>query len=211
MTTRRPASLASLTLALLVGLTAAGCGLLRAPLTQPTRFYVLDSTVDAGDIPPGRRLVIGIGPISVPPYVERPEMVTRVAPNQLAFDEFHRWSEPLKDNVVRVFAADLDRLIGFERVVPYPWYRNTPLDYTVSVALLRFEPQGDGTVVLDARWGIGDGHGQVLANRESHFERRGGTPEANAAALSDLVSDLARDVAAGLRALDATPGLKKRD
>lgn len=177
----------------------AGCSLLFPPPRPTTQFYVLDAMPRDSASRSGGGIVLGIGPISLPPYLERPEMVSRSAANQLTFDEFNRWAEPLKDNFVHALSVDLDAQLDLDRVVFYPWYANTPLTYTVTVAVLRFEPQPDGTVVLSARWGIGDGHGHVLVNRESRHERPAGSPAENAAALSALVRDLSTEIAAALR------------
>ena len=130
MSSTRPALTvlrASSSLALGFALFAAGCSLLRGPTTVPTTFYVLSATDEPGQVPAGRELTLGLGPIHLPPYLERPQMVRRVAPNELVFDEFNRWSEPLKENFVRVLANDLDRLLGVERMIGYPWYSNTPM------------------------------------------------------------------------------------
>ena len=195
MTTPR---LASIVLCL-----CAGCGLMRSPDATPTKFYVLTAAAQPGEVA-GRRLMLGIGPVSFPSYLERPEMVRRVEANQLKFDEFERWAEPLKDNFVHVVATDLDRLVGLERVVFYPWYRDTTMDYSVSITVLRFEAQPAGDAALDARWSIGDGHGNVLVNRDAHLSRPGGSSAQTAAALSDLTADLCREIATALRELDAT-------
>ena len=55
--------------------------------------------------------VIGVGPITVPKYLDRPQIVTRSGRNQLALGEFDRWAEPLQDNVLRVLAENLAFLI----------------------------------------------------------------------------------------------------
>jgi len=183
---------------------AAGCSLLRGPTTTPTEFYVLNA-VRRQDAPPTRRrLVIGLGPVTLPPYLQRPEMVSRVAPNQLWFDEYNRWSEPLKDNFTYVLAADLDSELNLERIVRYPWYSTTEMDYVVVVAVENFEVQPSGDVALKARWGIGDVHGTEFASRESQYSRPGGPPAAVAAALSELVADLVSEIAAAIRQVDAT-------
>jgi len=188
---------------------AGGCSLLWPPQPRPTQFYVLTAVAKPGAVAPGRRLTLGLGPVSLPAYLDRPEMVTRVAPNQLAFDEFNRWSESLKSNFVNALATDLDTLIGFERLVLYPWYSTTKLDYAVTVVVLRFETQPDGDVALDARWGVGDGRGTAFVNRESHFTRPAGgaaeTAAETAMALSEMVGDLAHDIATALREVDASP------
>jgi uncharacterized lipoprotein YmbA len=185
-------------------LAASGCGLLRGPNVQPTQFYVLTALSQPDVPPPGRRLVIGLGPVHLPDYLNRPEMVSRVEENQLHFDQFNRWGEPLKDNFVRVLASNLDTLLHLDHVVLFPWYSNTPMDCTVVVTVLRFEPQPSGEVLLSARWGIGDGKGHALDSRDSHFTRPGGSPAETAAALSELLAELSSEIAGALRKLDSS-------
>jgi uncharacterized lipoprotein YmbA len=182
---------------------AVGCGLLRGPEMTPTTFYVLSGTSTAGEIPAGRAMVLGLGPVSFPGYLGRPQMVTRVAPNELIFDEFNRWSEPLKQNFEDSFGSNIDRLIGVKRLIPFPWYANTKLDYSITVNVLRFEPQPDRTVILDARWSIRNPQSDVLVDREVRYSRPSGTPADNAAAMSSMTGDLARDIAVALRDQDA--------
>ena len=43
--------------------------------------------------------VIGVGPITLPKYLDRPQIVSRASRNQLALGEFDRWAEPLQENV----------------------------------------------------------------------------------------------------------------
>lgn len=183
-------------------LLAGGCGLLRGPDTTPTTFYVLSATATADEIPAGRSMILGLGPISFPGYLGRPQLVSRVAPNELWFDEFNRWSEPLKQNFEQVLATDIDRLVGVKRLIPFPWYANTKLDYSITVNVMRFEPQPDRTVILDARWSIRDPQSTVLINREARYSRPGGTPAEVAGAMSSMTGDLARDIAVALREQD---------
>jgi len=190
-------------LALAIALGAAGCSLLRGPTTTPTTFYVLSATSESGQAPPGRDLALGLGPITLPPYLDRPQMVRRVAPNELAFDEFNRWSEPLKQNFERVLGSDLDRLIGVDRLIAYPWYSNTPMDYAVAVTVTRFELQPSGDVALDSRWAISSANGKPFLNRETHLSRPANSPAEVAGAMSGMTGDLARDIAIAIRELDA--------
>lgn len=181
------------------------CALFRSPSTQQTEFFVLSATAQPGEIAGGRRLSIGIGPVSLPAYLSRPEMVVRVADNQLVFDEFNRWAEPLKDNFVHALATDLDILIGFQQVFFYPWYDTTPIDYSVAVAVLRFERQTGDSAVLSARWTIRNRAGEVRVTRDSQFSRPAANPTETAAALSAATDDLAREIGAAIRTLDSHP------
>jgi uncharacterized protein len=182
----------------------AGCGLLRGPVTTPTTFYVLSSSSESGQAPQGRPLSLGLGPITLPPYLNRPQMVRRTAPNELALDEFDRWSEPLKENFIRVLGSDLQNLIGIDRLVAYPWYNTTEMDYAVEVTVMRFEQQPDGDAALDARWSIRNAQGEPYVNRETHLSRPADSPPEVVAAMSDMTGQLARDIALALRELDAT-------
>ena len=83
---------------------------LEACTSTPSRFYVLSSlsaseTIAATAATQGP--VIGVGPITLPKYLDRPQIVTRAGSNQLALAEFDRWAEPLQDNVARVLAENL--------------------------------------------------------------------------------------------------------
>jgi uncharacterized lipoprotein YmbA len=185
-------------------LAAAGCGLLRGPNVTPTTFYVLSSSAGPDQVPQGRALSLGLGPVTLPPYLDRPQMVRRIAPNELAFDEFNRWSESLKENFTRVLGNDLEKLVGIDRLVPYPWYSTAKMDYAVAITVMRFEQQPDGQAVLDARWSIRNAHGEPYVNRDTHLSRPAGTPAEVAAAMSGMTGDLARDIALALRELDAS-------
>ena len=91
---------------------------------QPTRFYTLSAMTDApGGKPPATRadLTVGIGPVTLPPYLDRPQLVTWTAPGELKVDEFVRWGEPLDTGVTRTTVENLAALLPQDRVVRAPW------------------------------------------------------------------------------------------
>ena len=47
---------------------------------------------------------IGVGPVTVPDYLDRPQIATRSSSSSLQFSEFDRWAEPLEKNLMRVLA-----------------------------------------------------------------------------------------------------------
>jgi uncharacterized protein len=103
----------------LVTLVASLLGL-GACASTPSRFYVLN-TLPASETVPAtaaeRGPVIGVGPITLPKYLDRPQIVTRASRNQLALGEFDRWAEPLQDNVLRVLAQNLMLLIPTDHIL----------------------------------------------------------------------------------------------
>jgi uncharacterized lipoprotein YmbA len=173
----------------------AGCGLLTAPGVVTPKYYVLNAV--AASTGTTTDVAIGLGPISLPAYLDRPEIARRSDANQIDYSATQRWAEPLKSNFASTVHANLVQILGPQRLVPYPWYRNTPLDYTVIIIVSRFEEQPDGSLQLDARWIVRDRNDTALAVENATYTRPGGGDgDANAAAMSALVADLSRDIAA---------------
>jgi len=185
-------------------LAASGCTLLRAPVDR-SRFYILTSI--AGDEPArvGKPITLGVGPVHLPDYLDRPEVVIRTGPNQIELSPTDRWAEPVKSGFHRVFADNLSRLIATERILQFPWYRGTHIDFQVHASVQRFDSDTQGNATLVVRWSIKTGEGkEVLTPRESRYESAGkGTdPGADAGALSDTLAAFSRDVAAALARAD---------
>src|SRR5262245_54561997 len=94
--------------------------------TPPTQFYLVPSLT--GDTAPpvsaGQRdLTLAVGPVTVPPYLDRPQIVTRTSRAKLGLADFDHWAGPLADTIARVLSEDLALLIPTERVVLSPWPR----------------------------------------------------------------------------------------
>jgi uncharacterized lipoprotein YmbA len=174
---------------------AAGCTIL-APRPDATKFYVLTAT-STGGAAATSHLVIGLGPVKLPEYLEHAEVITRVAPNRLDLSSTDRWAEPLDDNFRRVLAADLTTLIGTDQVLPFPWDLSTKVDYKIEVNVERFERDSSGGAQLIANWIIRDGHSdRVLLTRPADFtESAGSGMENSAASLSADLNDLSKQLA----------------
>ncbi len=187
----RPPMAAALLLALALG----GCG----GGSAPTRFYVLAAApgVTARSAAAGAGVSLGIGPVTLPGYLDRPQIVTRAAPESLELAEFDRWGEPLRDNVARVLAEDLAGMIPTEHVAVFPWRQSRDVEYRLPVEILRFERQPSGEVALVARWRVIDRDGKERALRTSSLaEPAGGGGYAGvASAMSRLLAKLAEEIA----------------
>ncbi len=148
--------------------------------------------------------IIGLGPILLPEYLNRPQIVTRASQNRLVFADGHRWAEPLVDNLPRVLLENLSFLFGTDRILPYPWPRSRRIDCQVIVQVLQFETGADGMARLEAIWSVMAGDGKVLLpERRSSIANptRGPDHEALVAALSETLAELSREISAGLRPL----------
>jgi uncharacterized lipoprotein YmbA len=125
--------------------------------SAPVHFYMLAQSPPSAPMAPaaavGRGPTIGIGPVTLPRYLERINIVTR-GDTEMQVSEYDRWAEPLHSSVPRLLASDLSTILGTERIVMYPWSVETTIDRQVVVDVLRFEGTIAGDVVLDARWRV---------------------------------------------------------
>ena len=98
------------------------------------------------------RLSIGIGPVYVPEYLNRPQIVTRTGMQEIDIAKFDRWGDSLGTSVSSVIADNVSALLSTDRVFEYPWKGNNALDYQVVVDIRRFDGSIPGNVELLARW-----------------------------------------------------------
>jgi uncharacterized lipoprotein YmbA len=172
----------------------------------PARLYVLTSLSRAESVPPaagGREISIGVGPVDLPQYVNRPQIITGQQSSELQSAASAQWAEPLQDGFTRVLAENLSRLLATDRVALFPWKTFVP-EYQVVIEVTHFLGQTGGEVSLIALWSIltKDGR-EVLVSKKSSFREATGSPEyeALAAAMSRTVAALSRDIATALLAL----------
>jgi uncharacterized lipoprotein YmbA len=191
-----PCAVAWATLA--VAVLASSCTF--RPRPDPTRFYVLAASVPEHPPAPGS-LVVGLGPITMPGYLQHPMLATRSDATQVRYAEVDRWAEPLPTLFGRALGQELSALLG-ARIVPYPWYRDVALDVVVRVDVTSFEADAAGNARLGACWTIGDSSAKTVCRDEcSSIVEATDDPGAQAlvAALSRAVGELARRLASAIR------------
>jgi uncharacterized protein len=86
-----------------------------------------------------RALTIGVGPVTLLPYLDRPQMVIRTSQAQLHLAEFDQWAASLQDTVARVLAENLSLLMPTARVVLHPWSWTTVIDQQVLLEVTQFD------------------------------------------------------------------------
>jgi len=176
--------------------------------SQPTRFYLLQPITASPPAAPAAGKVedmrIGVGPITLPEYVDRPQIVTLVGPHELDLAEFDQWSEPLKDSVPRTLGENLSALLSTQHIYLYPWTGSANIDYQIEVDMTRFDASLGGDAVLNARWTILAGNSQeILLRKNSAITQEAGGIgyEALVAAESRVLEQLSREIAASIKSI----------
>ncbi len=197
-------------IALWLAFAAAGCSVL-SPQPDQTQYYILTAITDGNPVGSSRPvashsdLVIGVGPIEFPGYLKRPEVVARGAGNRLQVSDVKRWGERLDKNFETVLAQNLGQLLSTQRVITYPWYGKTRVDYQVQVRVERFEATENGAAQVSAFWTIRDGSdGSELGTGAFRNAATATTPESDGAvALSQGLAELSREIAARIAEIRA--------
>ena len=124
--------------------------------SKPVQFYMLNA--DTGIVGTARPTastqgtVIGLGPIRIPEYLNRPQMIVAVSDNQYRLFEDHRWAERLDQNISLALYKALPRQLGTDRIVRYPWPQRQIIDYQVGIDILEFNVDASGQSRLIAQW-----------------------------------------------------------
>ena len=183
-----------------------------ATTSRPVDFYTLSPAAISAE--PGspaancRDAVIGIGPVLWPRYLDRPQIVTRLSPNRISFDEFHRWAGPLEEDFERVLIDDLSKLLQTDYVIKSPGKLPYKPRYQVQIHIDQFDGQPGGAVTLKAAWSIVDPNSGKEADLHESTLRvptAGEGYEAMVVAASAVVAELSRRIATELSGRCAVP------
>lgn len=162
-------------------------------------FYVL--TAD-GPTPSGGGIGIGVGPVTLAEYIDRPNLVMAESANQLSVAEDHRWAGDLAASVTRVTTANLGRQFNTGNVRSYPWQSDDGIRYQITLDIRQFHGGADGYAVIEAGWRAYSLPDRKIKASRTFVDREpleADGYQALVAAQSRLLSRLAQDIAKGLQ------------
>ena len=156
-----------LLLAALLGLAACGA-------SEPTRFYLL-SPEQTGAAGPPAGPVVFVDQATIAPYLDRAQIVSRIAPDQVAFSDVRTWAEPVTSMITRYVVDELGARFGPDRVLETPARRDLTPDFRLALDVQRFDGDQAGLMLLDARWTLRAGPDErfVATGRERIAEPAG--------------------------------------
>ncbi|MFA6349961.1 MAG: PqiC family protein [Candidatus Omnitrophota bacterium] len=145
-------------------------GCLSVPDSPKPRLYMPFSAAGSQDIQKFEfpyQCIIGVGPVKIPEYLNRPQIVTRGKDNLLTFAQFDRWAEPLDAALLRMLNENISAMLSGAEVMKFNWSILAPVKYQVSVDIIKIESDLDKDLELVAQWSIFD-----LNIRELIFTKR---------------------------------------
>jgi uncharacterized lipoprotein YmbA len=126
--------------------------------SKPSEFYLLRS------LPASQNTVsttqesgspsVLIGPVTLPAYLDRSQIVTLARNHQLILDEFTRWAEPLQDNFYRVLVENLSLLLNTPKVYAFDRRGSMPTDFQIVIDVTRFDTTASENAYLTAFWTV---------------------------------------------------------
>ena len=176
-----------------------------------SRFYHLNAAKEQTSVTQSvireGSLVVTIGPIRIPDYLDRPQIVTRSGKNEFNLSEFNRWAGSLEKNISLVLVDNISTILPADRFLVLRWSpiieSEIPSSYRVEVVVDSFEGAIGSSVSLKANWGIVTKNGILQGRRESVINEQvdGSGYDALVAAMSSALERLGRDIAEGIKSV----------
>jgi uncharacterized lipoprotein YmbA len=186
----------SLVVAALLGVVLAGC----LGTSRPIEFYTLNPLPRAAGVADGgTATVAAVMPVAIPASIDRPQIVTRTAENQLSLSEYNRWAGSLKEDIGRTLVQNLNDILKGRPVSVLPESLAADPRYLISVTVNRLDGRLGEAVWLNAAWTLRDQPAKRTLTIRSFVleEKVSGPGYADlVAATSRAVEALSREIAA---------------
>jgi uncharacterized lipoprotein YmbA len=177
------------------------CGCASSP---PSRFYILSSLKSPAPAKPAvsaaPAVVVAVGPVVIPDYLDKPEIVTRFGRNELKVNEFHRWAGDLESILSRTVIENLSVLLPADRFSVVRWspgmQGTLPITYRLTMDVLRFDVTPGDAAFFESGWMVYGKEKEPLLIRKSFITVPVKGTEYNemVADMSTAVADFSREI-----------------
>jgi uncharacterized protein len=179
--------------------------------SKSVQFYMLNADSGLAGAPlvsvANQDMVIGLGPIHIPEYLNRPQIIVATSQNQYRLSEHHRWAERLDQNISHALFKALPRQLGTDRIVRYPWSQWHTIDYQVGIDILEFNVNANGQSFLIAQWYVKSKDKPTIDKRSEYQSPASTTDhEIMVKAQSQCLTMLGKEISETLRQLMAVRG-----
>ena len=182
------------TAALLLAFCLSACG-------SKQEYYRLSAEPSAAAHGNNSSLSLGVGPVSLPAYIDRSELVFQSGPNEFQIPPNVSWAGSLQANIAGVLAGDLQEQLGAREVLTLPWPAGCAPRRRVALDIHQFHGISGSEAILDTSWRIEDAGGSTISHGNAIFREpiHGDGYAAVVAAESRLLRQCAAAIARTLR------------
>ena len=176
-----------------------------AKSSKPVEYYMLDASVgiDNNQILKGDEgPMIGLGPIRLPEYLDRFQMVVAVSENKYKLIDGHRWAEKLDQNISLALFKTLPAQLDTDRMIRYPWPQRPGVDFQIKIDILELNIDEKGQSQLIVQWSI-KSKDETILNKRSSFTAQASTTDIDkmVQAQSECLTKLGQEIVSSLKPL----------
>ena len=165
--------------------------------TKSSQYYVLDAKVEKSDSDKLSNIALGVGPISIPGYIDRPQIVTKTDTPKIQIQECARWAEPMDEMFTRALTQNIQILTKSQQIYSHPWSNASEFKYRLQAKVIKFENNLDGDALLIVHWAlIGDTNSSEAMVKNTRYDvlSKGTDVSSNVNALNEAVAQFANDI-----------------
>ncbi|MFA5157164.1 MAG: PqiC family protein [Candidatus Omnitrophota bacterium] len=179
-------------------------GCVSAGSSPKSRFYILkqlkaDQAARKFNIPSGT--IVVIGPVEIPQYLDRPQMVTEDDKLMMHIAQFDRWGEPLDAGIARLIIEDLNLMMPGGTFEMFPCNFAIPVNYQVIIEIMQLAGNLKKGLLFTAQWSVIDTNTRkMLFTKRSSLAQPidppdySGLADALSAAVGSLSAEIAQDL-----------------
>lgn len=123
--------------------------------SAPEQYYLLTARAERNTSALINDKTIGVGPVRIAQFLQRPQIVTHGGTTQLKFEHNVRWSEPLDQGIQRVLLQNIAALTGAE-TRNFPWRQTATPDYALRIDIADLDKLSNGDSILEVSWILED-------------------------------------------------------
>ena len=124
-------------------------------MSSTPRFYMLSADnehKDSKNIYRSPGIIISVGPVKLPEYLDRPQIVTKNKEGLLKFDEFHRWGESLEIAIAQQIRENLTVQLPGTTFILYPYNPIVAVKYQLIIEVIQLDSEIDKNMTLAVQW-----------------------------------------------------------
>lgn len=109
-------------------------------------------------------LHLGIDDITIPAYLEKPQIMISYSPNRVELEEYHQWAGALDKNIKSVISTNLSSLLPGAIVESSPWNVKFKPNYQLQIDIEQFTIDMQGNSILRAEF--------ILYHQDNIFKKQ---------------------------------------